>query len=1181
MKRVWKSSISVLLTVLMVCSMITVTLPGNVRVEATSTSKWTAGSGASVLSESSITWVTETIEVDLKSRSGYVQLDQNIADLIGSNGEDGVGYINIKPVDHLNDFSLIQLVANPTATSIDPAGDSNAVSWYLRSNENQTYATVHQRGNSNYVTYGNYTNWVEEGYMFAFSTDTDGYVTIRGIGDGTGSAFATYTGTAGIASTVKLADLAGTGTLTGEDGVYVRLQSFTSTATNNYKYEITVKYAKQTISTIDTTKSSRWTVGGGAEITTESHEAMTYDTVSVDLAAEPGFVQHHVKLTDLIGSNGADGKGYIHIIPDDATNDFSFVQLVGNPSITGTVDPNYTSTQGLTWYFRSNENMTYPTVSIRGINSHVIYGNYTDFADEGYMLAFSQNDTGNVMIRGIGEKTGTAFDSYTDTAAALTSRQTLSEIQGANGETGEDGVYFRIQSFGGSTRNQKHTIHIVYPDPEDIKIASESSAEPKNLVSENVFGCLANMKNYFSGSCAGTFSIDDEGDYVYSVPATHTDSYTKVEFPDGSYTIKMNIKSDGSKNMGVLLGYGSSPSDLKWMNIRFDPDYTAKTVTFYVWEHCGSNVATPKYGTSWYKGDFDADTWHEVVFKVTPTKTMIYFDGYQAPDFTDTYTSGSIASGSLGHFPTSGELNYIGFFPSGATQSVKNFGIYEGVDNIVPEKLFEHYDTAKYWFTNVQETNAYDSTTCYTVDDDGNYVMRVPVVNSGNGWVYSKRTIPFDSYTLSVDISPYEYTSGKLGGASILVGETVTSGYRFHALRFNFDKTAGTVSFRGHAQGSDPDHTYSSGIDYIDSFVTIRSGLDFSTKQWFNLTAEVTGNSIQVFLDGEQIFVEKIDRLPTAEGISYFGFLAEGGTAGFDVKNFSITEGVEGEVKTAAPELNEAITLHYTADVDVESPESVQMKFTFKDEVIWADGVEADGQYTFSLPDILPQDMCENISAELYIDGMRKDKVASYSLQQYCMNLMPTADEADADTNKQMLRNLLIAMLNYGTESQKYFEGITDASLFANSQLEEADKTSVNQAMTNAGSVRSVGTRSDANNYWKSANLALFNTVRLRFKFVTDDASKITIKVGETTYDNFELSTGNIYYWDYDGVYAHQFDTPVVVGLYVDGVLVQEVTYSINSYVNAFVAANDETSKTYALIQAVYDYGCAASAYNP
>ena len=98
---------------------------------AATPSKWLTGGNAEVLSESNETWVTETLVVDLKSITGYVQLDQILTDLIGENGTDGEGYISIKPTDYLNDFSFLQLVGNPAATGIDPAGDTKAVSWYL------------------------------------------------------------------------------------------------------------------------------------------------------------------------------------------------------------------------------------------------------------------------------------------------------------------------------------------------------------------------------------------------------------------------------------------------------------------------------------------------------------------------------------------------------------------------------------------------------------------------------------------------------------------------------------------------------------------------------------------------------------------------------------------------------------------------------------------------------------------------------------------------------------------------------------------------------------------------------------------------------------------------------------------------------------------------------------------
>ncbi len=931
-------------------------------------------------------------------------------------------------------------------------------------------------------------------------------------------------------------------------------------------------------------------------------------------------------------------------------------------------------------------------------------------------------------------------------------------------------------------------------------------SEPANLVPEDVFASKTETQKLFTGSVGGAYSVEN-GEYVYKIAGNaYTDAWlTKEHFPDGSFTVKMDIRpteytKDGENKysgMGILLGYGNRPNgDHKWMNIRFDINYSTKKINFYVWEHCGSNAATPSYGTSWYEGTLPDDLWFEAVFEFTSTKTKIYLDGYQAPDFTDPHTSGTITASSLGHFPTTEELTYIGFFPSTDACSVKNFGIYEGVDlrfnsvpenlfysnetaskyfhkvgtsaitsastytvedgeyvmylphesawtvsdklpsgpftiefelkptikegtttpgsagimlgtsaagvnnwidvqllfkaagsssgisypadgvyayewlnpaggsqtskyhntatiltgseyvttpqwynirievgydctrmyvdgallpeallnklptcdtvkmfglwpaggtggyyvknykifegvseGLVPEDVFANYDTAASWFTNVQKVNAYDQSSCFAVDKDGEYMMRVPVVSNGSAWIYDNRTIPYDSYTVSVDFSPNAYGDSKVGGAGFQVGETVSSGYRFHQLRFDFDKAAGTMSFRGHAQGNDPDHTYNpdTGIDYIDGFTVVKRNLDFSTKQWFNLTAEVTGNSIQVFLDGEPLFVEKIDRLPTAEDIAYFGFMAEGGTAGFDVKNFSITEGVEGEIKSATPELKDSIAIHFAADIQAEPNESVQMKFNFKGEAIWVDGEANGSSYNFTLPSVLPQDMGENISAELYINGVRKDKVGTYSMKAYCMNQL-------AQTTDTELRALLVALLNYGASAEQYFG--KDVTELANGALTDEQKAYLSDFVVSeaAGVVTDpvTGTE-DANYKWTSATLGLYDLIKVRFKFKVADVENTRIQIvgTETIFDKDDFQkAANGNYWVYtDGIYASDFDVSFkAIFIDAEGNQIGEaVEYSVNTYLHYVDSLTSSDAKP--MVQAIYNYGMAAQAY--
>ena len=97
MKRVWKSSISVLLTVLMVCSMITVTLP--MSVDAIPTSNWVMGQDIKTLQESSEIWVVDTVNVTMPGVTGYFQHSEKLTELVGYNGSDGKGYVNITVED--------------------------------------------------------------------------------------------------------------------------------------------------------------------------------------------------------------------------------------------------------------------------------------------------------------------------------------------------------------------------------------------------------------------------------------------------------------------------------------------------------------------------------------------------------------------------------------------------------------------------------------------------------------------------------------------------------------------------------------------------------------------------------------------------------------------------------------------------------------------------------------------------------------------------------------------------------------------------------------------------------------------------------------------------------------------------------------------------------------------------
>ena len=119
----------------------------------------------------------------------------------------------------------------------------------------------------------------------------------------------------------------------------------------------------------------------------------------------------------------------------------------------------------------------------------------------------------------------------------------------------------------------------------------------------------------------------------------------------------------------------------------------------------------------------------------------------------------------------------------------------------------------------------------------------------------------------------------------------------------------------------------------------------------------------------------------------------------------------------------------------------------------------------------------------------------------------------------------------------------------------------------------------DEQNHWTAASIALYNTVRLRFKFTAENISNITVKIGSDTFSTFESLGNGIYYLEYDKFSAKDFATPITVVLCVDGTEVQTIQYCVNAYVRSFANNYSEENATYALVQAVYNYGVAAAAY--
>lgn len=221
-----------------------------------------------------------------------------------------------------------------------------------------------------------------------------------------------------------------------------------------------------TSTTAATPMSSKWTVNHGS-IISETSEAYVVDMVTVKYGASGGYIQHTEKLTELIGSGGKDGKGFINVVVGDGspeqTNAYSylFMQFLASDQISADIPRDGATDQGLTWYIAGHDK-TNGRIDNHNGSIAMDYGAYTTFSKEGYKMAFTQKDDGRVYVRAIGHgvyNTATNYDS--DAAKKVASVQTLASIKGVGEETGEDGVYLRMRNNAGA--DATFTITVAYP----------------------------------------------------------------------------------------------------------------------------------------------------------------------------------------------------------------------------------------------------------------------------------------------------------------------------------------------------------------------------------------------------------------------------------------------------------------------------------------------------------------------------------------------------------------------------------------------------------------------------------------------------------------------------------------------------------------------------------------------
>ncbi len=448
-------------------------------------SNWTVSNGTAT-AETSEAYIVDTAVVEFTSSgAGYIQHTEQMKELIGTDGEDGKGFVHVLFEDgsasltNARSYAFLQFIGSAQTTGDIPRDGvtTQGITWYL-AGHSTTDGRIDNHAGTVAMAYGPYSKFSAAGYRMAFSQLEDGRVYVRATGNGVYNAATNYTtAEAGqVASVQTLDSIIGDGGETGEDGVYLRLRANTGLTT---KCTISVAYPRP--ADFDYSKS-HWKTNSSATIVSQTTETWFLDTISADITGPNGFVQHNIKHTELIGKNGLDGKGWVNVIAGDGTkeyykaNGYNFLQLIGDPTLPAlnrTADT--ANTKGITWYLRTNN--ANGAGIYRGDNRSADFKIYTSNVDNlkknGQTFLFTENSAGKVQIRGNSVGTDSTYNDYDDTVSHASTKM-LSEIQGENGGTAADGVYVRVETER-DTATHAVTVSVFYPADDIVQIQPELS----------------------------------------------------------------------------------------------------------------------------------------------------------------------------------------------------------------------------------------------------------------------------------------------------------------------------------------------------------------------------------------------------------------------------------------------------------------------------------------------------------------------------------------------------------------------------------------------------------------------------------------------------------------------------------------------------------------------------------
>ena len=248
----------------------------------------------------------------------------------------------------------------------------------------------------------------------------------------------------------------------------------------------------------------------------------------------------------------------------------------------------------------------------------------------------------------------------------------------------------------------------------------------------------------------------------------------------------------------------------------------------------------------------------------------------------------------------------------------------------------------------------------------------------------------------------------------------------------------------------------------------------------------------------------------------------------------------------------------YVAKVTQEGKDPVEVELT-----------EYNPSYYAAAYSVAAKEMTDLLYCEVYdADGNLVTNEFTRTIKQYAMTLFGQS------TSSEKLKSVIVDMLNYGTEAQKYFHHNEDA--YANADITAEDQAAYATASMECADNRVMGANC------AGTNLSLEDSILMNAFFRSTSTEGMTAKISFVDYKGNEVTAdadvvtynASLVKVVVDEIVLADAKRPVTVTVYKDGAEFGTITESVEGY----VARNLSSATMGAITDAIIKF--ATSAYN-